>query len=455
MSTAPMSNSNPSIDAPSLRSRHPLGHLPAVRNGLLALFDQARDLGPVVELRMAHTTITVISSPSAVHHMLVKNAGQYAKTTRGYQILRLLLGNGLVTAMGDDWRQHRRIANPAFRREAVAGFVDTMADSTQAWLDSLPSKPGSVPIAQAMHRLTLEIAGKTLLSRDLSARGDTIGEALETVLPGFASLSRSILPHPWRWPLPATRRFMRGVRTLDKVTYEIIRERRADTRNHPDLLGMLMLATDPETGTAMSDQQLRDEVLTMLLAGHETTANAMAWTLHLLAKHPDTAEAVHAEVTQVVGTGKITAAHVGQLDLTGRVFDESLRLFPPIWVHARQAKQADVIDGVSIPKGRIVFIHTFGMHRHPDLWDAPERFDPDRFLPSRRAAIVNGAYHPFSMGQRKCIGDRFARTEGIVLLAAMVRSLRFVSVPGSVVVPEPALTLRPMGGLPLRVSRRD
>ncbi|MFT6821546.1 MAG: cytochrome P450 [Myxococcota bacterium] len=455
MSTAPISDSNPSIDAPSIRSRHPFGHLPAARTGLLELFNQARDLGPVVDLRMAHVTITVVSSPSAVHHMLVKKTAQYAKTTRGYQILRLLLGNGLVTAMGDDWRRHRRIANPAFRRDAVAGFVTTMTDSTQAWLNSLPAQAGSVDIAQAMHRLTLEIAGKTLLSRDLSARGDTIGEALETVLPGFDSLSRSVLPRPWRWPLPATRRFMKGVRKLDQVTKDIIQERRADPRNHPDLLGMLMLATDPETGAAMTDQQLRDEVLTMLLAGHETTANAMAWTLHLLAQHPKIADAVHAEVMSVVGEAPITASHIGQLDLTSRVFDESLRLYPPIWVHARQALQADVIDGVTIPEGRMLFIHTYGLHRHPELWDAPDSFDPDRFLPQRSAAMPHGAYHPFSMGQRKCIGDRFAKTEGITLLAMMVRSLHFASVPGAVVLPEPSLTLRPRGGLTLRVTRRE
>ena len=356
--------------------------------------------------------------------------------------------------MGDDWRRHRRIANPAFRRTAVAGFVDTMAASTQTWLDGLPTTPTTVDIAQSMHRLTLEIAGKTLMGRDLTASGDMIGEALETVLPGFASLTKSILPRPWRWPLPTTRRFMRGVRTLDNVVSDIIAERRADPENHPDLLGMLMLATDPETGTAMSDVQLRDEVLTMLMAGHETTANAMAWTLHLLSQHPEVAEAVHAEVAQVVGNAPITAAHIGKLDLTARVFDESLRLYPPIWVQARRTVNSDVLEGVSIPKNRMVFVHTYGMHRHPDLWEDPLAFDPDRFLAERRSAIPSGAYHPFSMGQRKCIGDRFAKTEGITLLAMMVRALHVTGVPGQVVVPDAALTLRPKGGLQMRLSRR-
>ena len=441
---------NPPVHIPTL---HPLGHLPNARADLLGLFDRARDTGPVVNLRMAHTTVTIVSTPTAAHHVLVAKAGQYKKTTRGYQILRLLLGQGLVTAEDELWRRQRRIANPAFRRKAVAGFVDDMSSATQAWLDSLPHESSIVDVAQAMHRLTLGIAGTTLMSRDLSASGDEIGHALETVLPGFSQLTKSILPRPWLWPIPATRRFLSAVQTLDRVVHGIIAERRRDPVNHPDLLGMLMVATDPETGEHMSDTQLRDEVLTMLLAGHETTANAMAWTLYLLAQHPEWAERVRDEVMAVAGDGPIEASHIPKLLLTSRVFDESLRIYSPIWVNGRQAHEDDVIDGVAVPKGRVVFIHTYGIHRHPDYWDNPTAFDPDRFLPERKAHIVSGSYHPFSMGQRKCIGDRFARTEGITLLAMMVRSLH-VTTTGAPVIPEPSLTLRPRNGLPLRIARR-
>lgn len=438
---------------PRLPTWSPLGHLAAAQTDILELFGRATALGPVVDVRMAYATVTVMSSPSAVHQVLVANAPRYTKDTRGYELLKVLLGTGLVTAEGDLWRRQRRIANPAFHRTAIEGFVSTMQVEAAAWADRLPAEPTVVDVARGMHRLALGIAGRTLLGRDLTADGDAIGAALEVVLPGFAWMTRSILPEPWRWPLPASRRFLAAVADLDRVVREIIAARRADPVDHPDLLGLLMTTTDPTTGEHMSDTQLRDEVLTMLLAGHETTANGLAWALHLLALHPEITEAVVQEVARVVGAGPVNVAHVPQLDLTSRVFEETMRLYPPVWVQGRRCVEDDVVDGVMVPAGRYVFLNTYGIHRHPDLWVSPERFDPDRFLPDRRSTVPKGAYHPFSLGQRKCIGDRFAHTEAVVVLATLLQRARFAVVPNHTVVPEPTLTLRPQGGLPMRVSR--
>lgn len=451
MSTAALPLTDVQAEAPNLPGIPFLGHIRAMRGDSLELFDRARDFAPATSIPLGPTKILALSAPEHVHHLLVSHADHYGKSTRGYQVLRLLLGDGLVTSEGAHWKKQRRIANPAFRRKSVEGFVDCMRDATTSWAEQVEA--GTLDISRALHRLALKIAGETLLGVDLSAEGNRVGEALDVILPSFPRLTMSLVPFAERWPTAANRAFHGAVHELDTLVFELIAERRASTEEHYDLLQMFMHTPDPETGECMSDTQLRDEVLTMLLAGHETTANAMTWALYLLAKNPDIAKAAAAEVHEVLADRAIGVSDVPKLDLVGRIFSETLRLYPPVWLQGRQCVEDDRIDGFHVPAGRYVYISTFAIHRDPAVWTEPLRFDPDRFLPEAKAAIPRGAYHPFAMGKRKCIGDRFARTEAVVMLATMLQRLEFHDL-GEHVVLEPTLTLRPLGGLRLHVTCR-
>jgi cytochrome P450 len=304
-----------------------------------------------------------------------------------------------------------------------------------------------------MYHLTLRIAGQTLFSMDVSGASDAVGDALGVLLERFVKLSAAPVPWPEKWPTPANRRFHRAMATLDRVVYDIIAERRRTGADAPDLLGMFMAARDEETGEGMSDRQLRDEILTMLLAGHETTANTLAWTLHLLATHPEAAAKIQAEVDAQLGDRLPVLEDLRALPYTLQVIKEALRLYPPIWALARRAKADDVIGGCHVPAGAFVFMTQWVTHRDPRFWDEPLAFRPERFAPDRPAP-ERFVYFPFSQGQRKCIGDRFAEMEAALILPVLVRRFRFRPVPGHPVVPEPSITLRPRHGLLMTLERR-
>jgi cytochrome P450 len=394
-----------------------------------------------------------LSDPEHVQHVLVGNAANYTKQTRGYRTLRLVLGDGLVTSEGEHWRRQRRIAQPAFHKERINGFAAVMSaaalDTARGWRGTTVP----VDVAAEMYRLTLRVAGETLFSQDVSGDSDVIGEALGTVIEHFRTLVT--LPFPWPELLPTVGnvRFWRARHTLDRVVSDIIAQRRRSGADVPDLLGMFMAARDEETGEGMTDVQLRDEVLTMLLAGHETTANTLAWTLYLLAQNRDVAARLEAEVDAVLGDRAPTPADLRALTYTQQVIKESMRLYPPVWALARKAAAEDVIDGWRVPANTFVFMCQHIIQRHPDLWPDPERFDPDRFAPGREPPN-RFAYFPFSRGQRMCIGDRFAELEAAIILPVLVRRFRFEVVAGHPVVPEPSITLRPRHGIRMHLRPR-
>lgn len=452
-------------ETPELEAKGWSGHFASMRKDPLGTMEQASAMGDVVRLRFGPFYAYGVFHPAHAQHLLIKNASNYEKQTRGYAKLRLLLGNGLVTSEGDFWRRQRRIANPAFHRERIAGFVRTMAEATddlaKRWTAAAtPSLLSNV--SEDMMKLTLRIAGETLCSRDLSKEADQLGGSLKHVLEHFHWLTNAPIPYPEYWPTWGNVRFWKSIHNIDTAIMKMIDERRHSPEVLHDLLAMFMEAVDEETGEQMDDRQLLDESKTMLGAGHETTAVALSWAFYILSQQPEVADRIAKEAEAVLGDRLPTPSDVMNLTYTGQVFRETMRLYPPVWATARRAKENDVIDGYPIPKGSIVFVGIRNIHRHPDYWDNPLKFDPERFSPEQveaRRKLPSGkfAYMPFIAGQRKCIGDHFALTEGTLILAMLGQRFRFERKPGyEDIPPEPRLTLRPTDGhMPLIIHSRS
>lgn len=416
-----------------------------------------REHGDVVVSHAASEPIVHLFHPEHVQHVLVTNAANYTKDTRGYRAIKLGAGLGLIASQGELWRRQRRIINPSFHRENLAAMADAMVecadDLARAW-----AAHGDAPrdVAEDMTQLTLRIACRTFFSTDLgSRRGDRIAAAGSAIVSMFLFHMAFPFPRPEYLPTPGNVRFWRAVRSLDEEVYALVAERRADPEPRHDLLSLLLNAVDDETGEGMSDRQLRDELVTLLVAGHETTANALAFALHLLATHPRWLEAVQSELDAVLGGRPPTGSDFPDLDLTHRAFLEAMRLFPPAWVTARRCASDDVIGDYAIAEGSFTMIAPWVTHRDPAWWPDPSRFDPDRFLPEAVKTRPKLAYFPFAAGARKCIGDRFAQMEAVLILATLLQ--RFDLRPTSSQTPAlaPGLTLRPKHGVWQRVAPRS
>ncbi|MCA9557279.1 MAG: cytochrome P450 [Myxococcales bacterium] len=426
------------------------------RDPLGLLVRASAEAGPIARLRFGPVETLSLTDPAAIERVLVGNASAYGKSTRSYRLIQLLLGDGLVTSQGEHWLRQRRIAQPAFLRKRIAALGERMVtasvDLTRAWAG--PATRGeTIDVHAEMNHLALRIAGETLFSTDVTGEAAAIGDALKV---GMAEIDRLImapLPAPQYWPSLGNLRFWRSARTLRRVTDDLIGARRAEGGDHDDLLGLLMAARDPETGEGMSDQQLRDETLTMLLAGHETTANGLTWSLHLLGLHPAIRRRLQAELDAVLGDRAPTPDDHRALPYTRQVVQEALRLYPPVWIVERMAEADDVLGGYRVKKGTMVLMSQWAVHRSPRLWTNPEAFDPDRFGPDRPAP-GRFAYFPFSRGQRQCIGDRFAELEMVLVLATLLQRYTLDPVPGAAPALAPQITLRPVDGLRMTLRPR-
>lgn len=437
------------------------GHLQGMRGDRLSFVLQAfQHAGDVARLRLGYLTAHLLAHPDHIRHVLVDAVRDYDKQTRGFDKVRMILGNGLLTSEGDFWRRQRRIAQPAFHRERVAGFAAVMARVTAEMLEGwerLP--PGAVlDVAAEMTRLTLRIAGLTLLSTDPAAEADVVGRAVSLLL---ASANERILaPIDFldALPLPKNLALRRAQADLDRVVYGAIETRRRSADRPDDLLSLFMDARDEDTGEAMSDVQLRDEVMTMFLAGHETTASTLAWAFWMMSLHPGPARAVVAEAQRVLGAVEAagrapTAEDVAAMPVTRRFLLETMRLYPPAWFLARRANRDDAIGGFHIPRGSYVFISPWVTHRHPAFFEDPEGFLPERFEGEAASRLPKHAYIPFGAGPRVCIGQGFAMLEATLVLAMVTRRFRLDALSGHRVTPEASITLRPKGGVRVRLQR--
>jgi cytochrome P450 len=396
-----------------------------------------------------------VTDPAFIKHVLLDNARNYHKSPL-FERLREVVGNGLLTSEDALWLRQRRLAQPAFHRQRVMAMADVMVSCTEQMLErwDRAASPGApIDVVAEMMALTQAIIVRTMFSTDLGATAGIVNRT-------WPIINRRIGETFWSTklettlPLPANLRFWRALRELETVVYRIIADRRENRRDETDLLSMLLSARDEETGSGMTDRQLRDEVLTMLLAGHETTSLALSWTYYLLSQHPDVEQGIIDEVDLVVGDGRPSFAHLDRLTRTRQAIEESLRLYPPAWGFSRQAVADDEIGGYHVPRGSLVFLIPFVVHRRPKLWPDPCRFDPGRFAPEHEAARPRFAYIPFGGGPRGCIGNQFAMVEAQLIVAAVAQRYRLELVPDQDIRPEPLITLRPAPGVRAVLKRR-
>ncbi len=440
---------------PAPRKLFPGQHLLLLRRDVLgALTDLARDYGDVARLKIEGHPMVLVSHPDLIRTVIITEARRFAKG-RGLERTRRLLGQGLLTSEGDFHLRQRRLAQPAFHRERIATYAAVMQErasrTTDSWRDG-----ETIDVSNAMMRLTLEIAGTTLFGADLAAETAEIGAALTEA---FSLFRYSTLPYAEFLDsfdaLPMNRRFAAARGRLDRTIYRIIADRRASGEDHGDLLSMLLSARDTEgDGSAMTDLQLRDEALTILLAGHETTATALAWTFYLLAQHPRVESRLIAEIESCLGGRPVTAEDTTRLVYTRAVLAESMRLYPPAWTLGRKPLEDVALGGYRLPRGCLVLMSQWVVHRDERWWPTPLRFDPDRWLTESQPPRPKLAYFPFGGGTRVCIGEGFAWMEEITVLATIVQRWRMQLVPGQVITPLPIITLRPRPGIRMVLENR-
>lgn len=431
-----------------------LSNLRHMRRDSVGFFAQlARRYGDVAMARVGPLRICLVSHPDWVREVLVTQNRNFIKS-RVLQRARVLLGDGLLTSEGEHHLRQRRMMQPAFHRDRITGYGQVMTELSKAtagrWADG-----AKVDMHREMMRLTLAIAGQTLFSANVEEEADEIGTALSTALGMFGRLTSPLAPLLDRLPLPSTRRFFRARDRLDATIARIVRERRADGHDYGDLLSMLLAARDEEGGGGMSDVEVRDEALTLFLAGHETTANALTWSWYLLSEHPESARRLHAELDTVLGDRPATMEDMPRLPFTRSVLAESMRLFPPAYVIGRQALQTFPVDGYTIPGGSMVLASPWVVHRDPRFFPEPERFLPERWSPDYEESLPRFTYFPFGAGPRKCIGESFAWTEGVLVLATLAHRWRARLIEGHPVERQAQITLRPRYGMRMMLTRRE
>ena len=409
-----------------------------------------------IETRMLFRRVLVANAPEAVKHVLLDRADNYVKSFIARQLLKPL-GQGLLTSEGETWRRQRRTMAPAFHPRRLEGFAPAMVEATLDMLERWRRAEDGAErdIAEEMPRLTLDIITRTMFSSDIRERVDEVRGAVSRYQRvGGRPALMDLLGLP-RWlPRLKARRIAAAAADLDEIIYGIIEHRRAAPEAKDDLLGLLLAARDEETGAAMDDRELRDQVATIFTAGHETTANALAWTWYLLALHPAVEAKLHAELASVLAGRAPVYGDVSRLRYTRMVIEESMRLYPPAHTMSREALADDEVAGHKVPKGSTVLISPWLIHRHEKLWEEPLRFDPERMAPERESRYPRYAYLPFGGGPRICIGAGFAMQEAILIVATIAEAFRLALAPGYVAEPLGLITLRPKGGLPMRLLRR-
>ena len=419
----------------------------------LALLSSAADrYGDAVRLAIGPKTLYLFNHPEHAKHVLADNSGNYHKGI-GYIEARKALGDGLLTSEGSLWREQRRTIQPAFQAKRIAAQADVVAAEAVALADRLAGHAGGPPIdlLAEFTGFTLGVLGTTLLDTDLGAYAG-IGHSFEAVQDQAMFEMETMGMVPMWLPLPKQLRFRRARRELAGVVDTMVRERTAEPRpDGDDVLTRLIESTRRETDPEIASQRVHDELVTLLLAGHETTASTLSWTLHLIDGRPDVQQRLRAEAVEVLGDRAPVFEDLHRLRYTSMVLQEAMRLYPPVWILTRRSVGEDEVGGYHVPAGADVLISPYTMHRNPRFWTDPNRFDPERFDPDRTVDRPRYAHIPFGAGPRFCVGNNLGLMEATFVVAALARRLTLTKAPGHRVVPEPMLSLRMRGGLPMTI----
>ena len=430
-----------------------------MRDNALAAHPPENFAADIIAQRILWRRMFILNEPGAIKYVLLDNAANYTKSEVGRRLLEPGLGRGLLTSEGETWRAHRRIMAPSFDPRSVIGYAPIMTSVTEELLakwDALP-EPRELDVAAAMMHVTLHIISRSMFSSD----SDEIVDVVEGGVSQYQTLVRPSvfdLLHFPQWfarlisPLPTDGIFNEFDRKVDRLLTE---RGRAPDAEPKDLLARLLAARDSETGGGMTGKEVRDQVVTIFMAGHETTSLALTWTWYLLSQHPAVEAKLYNELREVLADRTPDYADVANLKYTRMVIEESMRLYPPAHTTGRQPIAPDEILGHRIPAGAEVLIMPWLLHRKPQLWENPDRFDPERFLPERVAARPRFAYIPFGAGPRICIGAAFAMTEAILILATIAQRYRLHLKPGHPVEPQGLITLRPRHGMQMTLERRQ
>lgn len=442
------------VPPPGPRGYPWIGVLPRMWADPLQFFLETAEIyGDISCLSFGSRSAFLLNHPDMIRYVLQDNNRNYRKSST-VKVVKQVLGKGLATNEGDSWLHQRRLMQPAFHRQKIAQLGELITAEIDSLLTRWQTQTNFVvDIHAEMMRLTLRLVLKTLFSHDVQNNVEELGRAWGEVLHYFNKQSWALIQLPDTLPLPANRRFHRSLQLLNQEVNRMITQRRQTPSDHEDLLGLLLAAQDEESSQGMTDQQLRDEMMTIFLAGHETTANALAWAWYLLAQHPQVVTKLREELTAVLGNRPPTAADLPHLPYNRMVIDEVLRLYPPFWLIYRSPYQPDTIGGYPLPADGMVFICPYVMHRHPRYWERPNSFEPERFTPEQVKERPSFVYIPFGGGPHQCIGNNLALMEAQLVLATIVQQFDICRLPNTAVTPEASVTLRPKGGLRMRLEK--
>jgi cytochrome P450 len=429
-----------------------LGNLPDfARDPLSFLEHAAREHGPVARLRFGRTRAVLLNSPELIEEVLVKRRDSFIKA-RPLRAMHRLFGNGLLTNEGESWRKQRKLAQPAFSAASMEGHSAIVTRRAAEAFDGY-TEGQRLDVHESMKHLMMTIIAESLFGADVAEKAAAIGLALEATMDQYAA-RRGLARFAPDWvPLAHTRRYVAGVETLEKFVNAVSSSRKRDAGRPADLMSMLLAARD-EDGQPMSDTQLRDEAITLFVGGFDTPALAMSWTWYLLSRNEHASAKLAAEVDNALDGRTPSFADVERLQYTQRVIKESMRLYPPAWILSREASEDTSVGGFAISKGTTVMMSPWVTHRDPGLFADSLRFCPDRWLPAEAGKIRRFAYFPFGGGPRVCIGASFATMETTLLLSMLAQRFQFVVEGNADIVPRASMTLRPRGGVPVRIRRR-
>ncbi|GAA3071280.1 cytochrome P450 [Streptosporangium carneum] len=423
-----------------------------IRDRLALMTSAAEQYGDAVRISLGPKTLYFFNHPDHAKHVLADNSGNYHKGI-GLVQARRALGDGLLTSEGELWRKQRRMIQPVFQHRRIAQQAGVVAEEAARLVERLRAHQGGEPVdvLHEMTGLTLGVLGRTLLDADLGAFG-SVAHSFEAVQDQAMFEMVTLGAVPMWLPLPKQLRFRRARRELQRVVDRLVAQRTArGERDGDDVISRLIVSTEEERDPRVGRQRMRDELITLMLAGHETTASTLGWTFHLVDRHPEVWDRLHAEAAEVLGDRRPVYEDLHRLRYTAMVVEEVMRLYPPVWILTRQAQADDEVGGYHVPAGADVLICPYTLHRHPGFWQDPERFDPERFDPGRASARPRYAYIPFGAGPRFCVGNSLGMMEAVFVIAMIARDLRLVGAPGREAVAEPMLSLRMRGGLPMTV----